>query len=743
MPLSIVLMTACGYCPAGTLWWDGSHDAADAPPGKLLSDNDGYFGDCILTGVTYSYETEPTNPADIWRDDATRYGRRLLDGRPAGNWWVPVGVNGKPLAVVFDFQRPCAFTEVDVCSRSRQVGIEVACGDGPDGPWRPAFSRPREQAPDEAFRRCPLADGAEGRYLRLSVDGGGISYVDEVLVWGDASAEADIPEDYRPVVPPALPTEIAFSGIPGIEKTTFSDARFWDWQREIGSHARQPVVWWRVATWSSITDTPLLPEAASITDSVQITMARNETECVALALTNTSCEAPREVTLKLSEFRAEGGAGQDALGGGLSVAGAIGSRHYGVNLGPLLTADNMPGESLLRRYLTNGAGISAFPRVTLSRAGSAVLWLSVTSDNAPPGRYLARLSCGSGPALIVRVHVLDVTLPAPPVWLNTWSGTTSMFPFVYDDRAPREVAYKQSLGISVWNGFPEPGTDAEIAHRSGRAVFHLYGVPDKYVHGGYAGRIKPEELGEEDQQAISEHVASLVRRATELGLDYDDWYGEIWDEPGPGNSALYGALARMMKQADPRVQVYCNPCFWSGNGVLGDAEVYGALSPWYREYVDISVPLYLLVRDHPQSYGLFDAPRAVRASYAVSTQSAKSEQAPQVQAYRRMAWDAFSRGWNGWGFYSYYAPRGNPWNDMDADWIEDRPDYLMVYPGPRGPIATRQSEAVREGWEDYCLLTLLREWGAGAEVEQILQAYADGAEPEALRLRALRAAAGG
>jgi hypothetical protein len=177
--------------------------------------------------------------------------------------------------------------------------------------------------------------------------------------------------------------------------------------------------------------------------------------------------------------------------------------------------------------------------------------------------------------------------------------------------------------------------------------------------------------------------------------------------------------------------------------VLGDAEVYRALRPWYREHVDISVPLYLLLRDRPRSYGLFDSPRAVRASYAVSTQSAKSEQAPQVQAYRRMAWDAFSRGWNGWGFYSYYAPRGNPWNDMDADWLEDRPDYLMVYPGPRGPIATRQSEAVREGWEDYCLLTLLGQRGMDAEVERILQAYADGAEPEALRLRALQAAAGG
>ncbi len=57
----------------------------------------------------------------------------------------------------------------------------------------------------------------------------------------------------------------------------------------------------------------------------------------------------------------------------------------------------------------------------------------------------------------------------------------------------------------------------------------------------------------------------------------------------------------------------------------------------------------------------------MRAFYYVCTQSAKSERAAQVEVYRRMAWDAFARGWNGWGFYSYFGPRGNPWNDFDAD----------------------------------------------------------------------------
>ena len=110
-----------------------------------------------------------------------------------------------------------------------------------------------------------------------------------------------------------------------------------------------------------------------------------------------------------------------------------------------------------------------------------------------------------------------------------------------------------------------------------------------------------------------------------------------------------------------------------------------------------------------------------------------------------MAWDAFDRGWNGWGFYSYFAPRGNPWDDRDAEWAsgEDMPDYQMVYPGPTGPVPTRQSEAVREGWEDYCLLTLLQTQGRAEALKSILADYAAGKPPAELRLRALKAAEGG
>lgn len=730
--------------PAELIWWDGSADTADGPPGLLLSENGGYWGEQVLTGVSYEYEAPPDNPADRYRD-TEEFGRRLLDGRVRGNWWVPVGVSNRPLVVTFDFQRPCRFTEVDlICSRSPRVGLKLETRAAPDEPWAIIHEAPLESQPENPFQRIPLSEPAQGRYVRLTAEAPGILYVDEVLVWGDAEVSAEYPEAIRPLAEPENHGGVAYSSIPGVAGTVLSDAQYWDWARRLEAAGRRlPVVWSRVPTWDTITDRPLLPEPAEVVSSVQVEMARNETECVALALTSTD-DQPLPVTPALSAFQT--GTGSVALGiaGTLRIAGAAPSRHFGVGLSPLFEAGNLLDDGLMQRYLTNGAQIADFPRLTLGPVGSAVLWLSVTTDDAAPGRYRARLSCGAGSPVMVEVRVHDVTLPDPPVWLNTWSRTTTQFPLEYADRPEREVAYKQSLGVTVWNGFPEPGSLSALARERGRALFHVYGIPSKYVHDLYASRIDPAAISAEDRAAITEHVRGLVQRAGELGMGYEDWYVELTDEPGPRNSAGFGAIAALIKQADPRVRVYCNPCFWVGDGVVGDSEVFAALSPWYSQVVDVSVPLYLLLRDRPRCYELFTAPRAINAQYDVATQSARGEAAAHVERYRRMAWDAFGHGFNGWGFYSYYAPRGDPWDDRDVDWStrEDRADYQMVFPGPRGPIATRPAEAVREGWEDYRLLTLLRERGAEAQVAALLAARAAGEPLAELRLQALRLAAG-
>lgn len=731
---------------ADRIWWDGSRDSQNTAPGKMLSDNGGYWGEGVLTGADYGYENAPDNPGDPLVEG---HPRRLLDGIPSGDWNVPVGTANRPIVAVFDFKRVCAFSEVDISTRSKKVALKLETANEKDGPWTVALDRPLGESPDTMFQRVPLVTQPKGRFLRLTLNavdvvrGNYLTYLEEVIAWGDVADKTGAPEEIKPLGPTPNLTGVTIESIPGIAGSAFSDREFRAWQAQLGAASTQNAVWSLLPTWDRLTSAPILPTKPA--PKVALVLPRNGSDCAALALTNTSLEKPTTAKISLGAFqkldaRGQLQAGVAKVSGQIRVAGAMASREQGVNTVPLFEEGNLLGESLMRRYLTNADNIKSFPTLSLSPAGSAVLWLQIKSANAEAGRYRALLKFGDKTTLPVEVEIINATLPAPFTWLQMWSGTTSMFPFVYADRTEREVAFKSSLGMNVWGGLPTPGTPGAAARKHIRTFYQPFILPYDYVNRGYNNILKPGEISPQDEKLIADHVHALVKQANELGLDYNDWAGELWDEPGKGNVATFAALARVVKRADPRVNIYMNPLFWEGNGVLEDETVRGFLSPWYQELVDVSVPHDLLLR--PKSLPMFDSPHLVRAFYAVATRSAKNERAANTEFYRRQAWESFARGWNGWGFYAYFTPRGDPWNDFDTG----EPDYQMVYPGPHGPIPTRASEAVRQGWEEYRLLFLLRERAATqpkvkAELAAILKGFADGQLLSELRLRALRAAA--
>ena len=90
-----VTLAACAAFAEPICWSDGTWDDSGAPKGVLLSDNEGWWGRCVFTGVTYSYETEPTSPKDVLGGEKTLFGRRLLDGDKPKGWHRPVGVSTK------------------------------------------------------------------------------------------------------------------------------------------------------------------------------------------------------------------------------------------------------------------------------------------------------------------------------------------------------------------------------------------------------------------------------------------------------------------------------------------------------------------------------------------------------------------------------------------------------------------------------------------------------------------------
>lgn len=725
----LVLSVASAH---GLVWIDGTKTDETAAPGKLLSDNGSYWGDCVLTGMEYSYESQPDKAKDSVTQGATGVGRTLVDGVAEGNGSCAVTMSaGKPLTVVFDFKRACTFAEVDLDMPPQMVGVKLECqGWGSD--WKTIYAKGLSESPNSRLHRLKLPDRPKGQRLRLTVTSAGETSLDEVWVWGDAEVTPQNPEAIRPVYSALPGGPYRTFSIPGIERTAINDGKFSKWVASIGDLARLPVVWSKVLTWDTISGAPITPAPADINPEVFLTAARNETECAALALSSTSAGSTFDTRVALAPFSKAGGGQAVGIKGKLSVVGAIPSAVYGVCLSPLFEEGNIPGASLLRRYLTNADMIKDFPRLSLPPTTSAIVWVSVTTDGAEPGVYESVLSCKGGPDAKIRLEVVDVTLPRTPAWVGTYSHGTRMFPFQPEGRSQREEDYKCSLGISVCEGFPTRESAAALRSKLAQPYFHVYGVPGKYMRG-------TGDLTKDDEAAIAQHVRGLIRQAKDVGLSYDEWYVEFFDEPRDEGLKMIEVYARIVRAVDPGVRIYCNP-------------VAIPVGDWYNKLIDISVPYGRVGLYGEETKRLFSAPRSVNAFYKLLANCSKNESSGQLARFRGLAWEAMSRGWNGWGFYSYYAPGGDPWDDFDAGASPGaEPDWVTIYPGPTGPIASRASEALREGYEDYCLISLLKSTGKAAAADAIVKRFVPVDAPErrgtgepleTLRFEALRAAAG-
>lgn len=59
----ILLAAAAAVAAEPICWTVGGWDDTGAPKGALLTDNPGWWGERVWTGVSYTYEIAPTSPA--------------------------------------------------------------------------------------------------------------------------------------------------------------------------------------------------------------------------------------------------------------------------------------------------------------------------------------------------------------------------------------------------------------------------------------------------------------------------------------------------------------------------------------------------------------------------------------------------------------------------------------------------------------------------------------------------------
>lgn len=550
-------------------WFNGVWDERGAPQGKLLTDNVGWWGGRVWTGVDYGYESKPTDPPDIMGDNKDVFGRRLLDGDAPGGWHRPVGVTGgKPLVAVFDFKRPCTFSEVDLVA-TRSLNASAALSTSDDGTNWTAFA----EAPcSNALTRIRPEAPGKGRYLRVSFKSKGLptTWLDEVLAWGDGEVSKEYPEDVRP----ATCSWKFPQSIRGNLKTRYDAAKF-------DAFAAASTTGVEIVALDAFPDWIASPVLGRTPERFSLRMARNETEARYFAIVNAT-RGTNEVAVAV-EGLGDGVSAELLVGGVIRVSenkrklseqeifdlkikdevpDEMFEDRYGVL--PFFGEESKPAESILARYVVNREQVRGFPSAIPLRPGEcAVVMLRLKTDGAKPGTRRGVLVAGNA-RLPLAVDVVDLTLPDPPVWVYAWGPFTPQFPFESKTRFERDAQAVVDLGVTQWR-MPAKGTKIEYAMKKRPNSWFMSLISDGLLfHDVYCHRVK--ELTDAHRKHLDESVARALAKAGAMGIPPERVVFDLPDEVGPGNAKVAGEMAQHVKTKHPAVSVFCNPCFWMRTG---------------------------------------------------------------------------------------------------------------------------------------------------------------------------------
>ena len=153
------------------------------------------------------------------------------------------------------------------------------------------------------------------------------------------------------------------------------------------------------------------------------------------------------------------------------------------------------------------------------------------------------------------------------------------------------------------------------------------------------------------------------------------------------------------------------------------------------------MPYRSLVEDADCRRELWAKPRRVNAQYAH----------PAHRAGRSIAWSSFRYGLDGFGYWSYYSPTGNPWDIRT--WKYWSYECQLAFLLENNVALTPVYEEMREAYEDWLLLSLLKTSGCTESLKSLLDEFGASFDPvnketsrpyrcnfSLLRLRALKAA---
>ena len=341
------------------------------------------------------------------------------------------------------------------------------------------------------------------------------------------------------------------------------------------------------------------------------------------------------------------------------------------------------------------------------------VWLTVDTTGLTPGTWEGQIrfrtldvdSVEGSPSFSVEIY--NAGLPEnQPLRLCHWGYVDTS---VLKDIPDAALADQVSHGTNVFVGTHFPQATCDDA---GNVVGTIdFAEHDDYVkryapHGiilfcGYQGALKGAAPSSDGwKKAHIEYLRQWVAHLAQLGVGYDGFALYPVDEPGlsPGLSDIHIAMGKLAREADPKIRLYTDPV---GSCTMEELK---AMAP----YVDIWCPNRngYLIKHNADKLEFIKSTGAQVWTYECDDNA--KHQSP-LGYYRAQAWLVWRHGLTGIGFWSYCTSQDDPWHRADRE-------YLLIYQG-NGVVPSKRWEAIRDGIEDYSMLTALRDAAEKAEQE--------------------------
>jgi len=187
----------------------------------------------------------------------------------------------------------------------------------------------------------------------------------------------------------------------------------------------------------------------------------------------------------------------------------------------------------------------------------------------------------------------------------------------------------------------------------------------------------------------------LIAHLKELCLDYEDSALYPYDEAYADRFDSLLALARLAKEVDPKVRIYCD----LGGALPTREQLRRAID---EGLIDIWHPWQGHFEEHTTDW--LEMLKATGKPVWMYKETNNMKGLSPLGYYRRMPWLAWERGLTGIGIFEYIHV-ADPW--LAPEW--DSSEFCLIYPIPGGVASSKRWEAMRAGVQDYEALWLLRQ----------------------------------